>query len=132
MNIDEVFEFAQKKNIAIDRFPFEAVAAMSLPEGCIGYDPQKFETAAELKSALAHEIGHIQKGAFYCACTPLISRAKCEYKADRYAVEMLLPQREIEEAIKSGDREIWQLAETFGVTEQLVRKACQIYFDLTA
>ena len=48
---------------------------------------------------------------------------------NRWACEQLIPKEEMEIAMKKGYCEVWQLAEYFDVTEELVRKACWIYFD---
>ena len=131
MRIDDVYMEAEKRKITVDTFPFKAISAMSLPEGCIAYDPRKFDTEAELKTALAHEIGHIDSGAFYHSNTPLLTRAICEYKADKRAVQMLLPLDQLRRALRKGYTEAWQLAELFDVPENFIKRAIQIY-DLTA
>ena len=36
----------------------------------------------------------------------------------------------MEEAMKNGYTEIWQLAEYFGITEDMVKYALWVYFDI--
>lgn len=131
MTLNEVYSLAEKKHIDIDEFRFDAITAMSLPEGCIAYDPRKFETQSELKAALAHEIGHIDSGAFYSDRTPFETRARCEYKADKRAAQMLIPIAQLRYALKHGYTEAWQLAELFDVPERFIKRALLIY-DVSA
>jgi hypothetical protein len=46
-----------------------------------------------------------------------------EHKADKWAVEQLVPDWALDDAIAQGCTELWELAERFGVTESFMRKA---------
>lgn len=41
----------------------------------------------------------------------------------------LAPKDEMVTAMKNGNTEIWQLAEYFGITEDMVKFAMWVYFD---
>ncbi len=84
---------------------------------------------AEKIAHLAHEIGHCMTGAFYHPYSPLETRERCEYKANKWMIENLLPKKEIQAAFDMGIVEVWELAEHFGVTEDVIRFACFEYFD---
>lgn len=86
-------------------------------------------TESERKTCLAHELGHCMTGAFYRAYSPLETRSRCEYKANMWMIENLMPKNEVEKAFSMGIVEVWELAEYFGVTEDTVRFACYEYFD---
>lgn len=86
-------------------------------------------TEAEKKTHLAHEIGHCMTGSFYRPYCPLETRERCEYKANKWMIENLLPKEEIQAAFNMGIVEVWELAEYFGVTEDVIRFACYEYFD---
>ena len=87
-------------------------------------------TEAEKKTHLAHELGHCMTGAFYRPYSPLETRARCEYKANMWMINNLMPKAEVEKAFSMGIVEVWELAEYFGVTEDTVRLACYEYFDV--
>ena len=53
-----------------------------------------------------------------------------EYRANKWAIKKLAPKDEMEEAMKNGYTEIWQLAEYFGITEDMVKYALWVYFDI--
>ena len=86
-------------------------------------------TEAQRKVHLAHEIGHCMTGAFYRPYSPLESRSRCEYKANKWMIERLLPKKDLLEAFEKGIVEVWELAEHFDVPEETVRFACYEYFD---
>ena len=86
-------------------------------------------TEAERKVHLAHEIGHCMTGAFYRPYSPLETRSRCEYKANMWMIEHLLPKERLEAAFTDGITEVWELAEHFDVPEETVRFACYEYFD---
>ena len=134
MELSELYAFADSHKIDIDMFPMSSLKAVCLPRNdhcAIGVDKRKMRDEAELKTTIAHELGHCETGTFYTAPTYLELRSRYEYRADKWAVKMLIPQTELESALKCGESELWQLAEHFGVEEELVEKALYMYFDIT-
>ena len=86
-------------------------------------------TEARRRTHLAHEIGHCETGAFYDLYSPIDNRAWDEHRANVWAIKKLLPKEELQQAFEQGLVEVWQLAEHFDVTEDLVRFACEYYFE---
>lgn len=80
-------------------------------------------SGAEELVAVAHEGGHIATGATHKVNSPFDLVEKHEHKADRWAIEKLIPEEELDEAVAAGCTEMWQLAEHFAVTEEFMRKA---------
>ena len=79
------------------------------------------------KVHLAHELGHCMTGSFYSRHTAVDSRQRHENRADKWAVNHLIPVDQLDDAIAAGYTEIWELAEHFGVTEDLAKKAVCYY-----
>ena len=50
-------------------------------------------------------------------------RKKHENRADKWAIQRLIPLSELDAARADGHTELWDLAEYFGVTEDMMRKA---------
>ena len=127
----ELYEIAEKNGTEIICCDLPETASVSVitPSGnCyIGIDPFEIETTAEERVHIAHEIGHCETLAFYNAYSPLEVRGKQEKKADRWAAAVLVPVRELTDAIMHGIKEIWDLAEHFDVTEEFMLKAIEIY-----
>ena len=98
------------------------------PEGCcwIGMDPD-LPTGASKNVHLAHELGHCFTGSFYNIHAAVDCRRKHENKADKWAVQTLIPVEELDDAIAEGCTEVWELAERFQVTEDFIRKAVCLY-----
>lgn len=94
----------------------------------IGLDDSDM-TEAQRRSHLAHEIGHCETGAFYDLYSPLDNRAKDEHKANVWAIKKLLPKEELNKAFKRGIVEVWQLAEHFDLTEDIICFACKYYLN---
>lgn len=78
---------------------------------------------AEGKTALFHELGHCATGSFYNQNSPCDVRRRHENRADKWAIQKLIPEDALDEAVAEGHTELWDLAEHFGVTEDFMRKA---------
>ena len=127
MTLDELYRYARARGMEVDDVRMRALTAVSFPQGWIAMDRAKIETGAEEKALLAHEVGHVETGAFYRAETPFETRARCERKADRRAAELLIPREALRRAVRQGVTEVWELAEYFGVPEPFVRRAIELY-----
>lgn len=84
-------------------------------------------TEAEERTHLAHELGHCITGSFYSRYTAVDSRQRHENRADKWSVRRLVPKSDLDEAIAAGYTELWELADFFGVTEDLIKKAVCLY-----
>lgn len=136
MSLNELYEIAEKSNIRVDEFRLsqdtKSLAVYIDGKYAVALDVSKLKTNADIVAALAHELGHCKTHSFYNINNILDVRTKHEYNADKWACENLLPKDEMLEAFHQGYVEVWQLAEYFEVSENLVKKALWIYFDKTA
>ena len=92
-------------------------------------DTSRVKTIAQIKTALIHETGHCATGCTHHLDSSLDLIGQHEYKANRWAVERFLPFDELQQAMKDGYTEPWQLAEYFDISEQAVRWALYYYID---
>ena len=83
--------------------------------------------SAEERVCLAHEMGHFETMSFYNMYSPLDVRGKHERRADRWAIEKLVPKKDYVAALKNGYTELHELAEYFGVTEEFMKKVAEFY-----
>ena len=123
----DLYNRADAQGIEVDDVPMRSLTSVSFPQGWIALDTAKMQTIAEHKSILAHELGHVETGSFYNIYSPFDLRAKQERRADKAAIKMLVPFKRLLSAMRSGCREVWQLAEYFDVTEELINKAITLY-----
>jgi len=125
--LKELYRIADQQNITVDLFPLGKRQALSLMEQTgecyIAIDPSKLTSEADERNKLAHELGHCCTGAFYNRYSHYDCRKRQENRADRWAVQQLIPADDLDEAIALGCTEIWQLAEYFSVSEEFIRKA---------
>ena len=130
-NLNNLYQWLQDKGVYLfDRqLPFssehtKAVTIRLSRGGVTGIfvDSGRMESTAEEKSAVLHEGGHFATGTTHEICSPYDLVAKHEYKADKWAVERSLSAEELDKAVAEGHTELWDLAEYFGLTEELMKK----------
>lgn len=86
-------------------------------------DFHNIPTAAEELVTVAHEGGHVATGATHKVSSPYDLIAKHEYKADKWAVQKLIPPEALDAAVADGYTDLHALAEHFNVTEAFMKKA---------
>lgn len=130
-SVQQLYRIAEKQNITVDQFTLHSREALSVmdPEGnCfIAIDPAQIRDEADHRSKIAHELGHCITGAFYNRYSNYDCRQRHENRADKWAIKKLIPVDALDNAIASGHTELWQLADHFGVTEPLMRRAVCYY-----
>ena len=98
--------------------------------GCLPYIGLDYSLHADRRlhrCVMAEELGHHFTSAGqhiakrYYSTQDRLSIDKCEYKALRWAANNLVPENNLLDAIASGLCEIWELAEEFDVTEEMMR-----------
>lgn len=127
-NIAALHELADSHDISIDYIQCPECGSMSLSldgKCYIGID--KNATDKEELVHTAHELGHCETGSFYNRYSKFNIISKYEYKADKWAIQQLMPIEEFVNAVNEGCTEPWQLADYFGVTEDFVLRAYDIY-----
>ena len=125
-----LYRLAERRGVPVERFTLPLCGSMSLcSDGrcCIALDRHTPEGSVEERVHLAHELGHCLTGSFYNRYSPYDLRLRHENRADRWAVRKLITPRELDAAVAQGHTELWDLAEHFGVTEDLMRKAVCLY-----
>lgn len=103
----------------------KAAAVRLEPDGAVGIflDRSRMANGAEEKSCLLHEAGHYATGTTHRLYSPYELVERHEYRANKWAVQRALSAEELDEAVAEGHTELWDLAEYFGVTEELMRQA---------
>lgn len=129
--LSSLYSLAEQQNIPVCRFSLPENGSLSVQTAdghCfIGMDERVLDNGTKERVHLAHELGHCLTGSFYSPHTRIDSRRRHEYRADKYAVKMLIPVQALDDAVAEGCTELWELAEYFGVTENFIRKAVCYY-----
>ncbi len=130
MKTEKLYNIAEEGGIALDFYPMPKTLSAVLDFGdkyFIAIDPLVLNSTALERVCLAHELGHCKTGSTYNIYSPLDLRAKHENRANKWAVDTLIPKKDLENAIKKGYRDICSLAEYFSVTEEFMKKAIELY-----
>ncbi|MPM53532.1 hypothetical protein SDC9_100300 [bioreactor metagenome] len=85
------------------------------------------ESMAEEACIIAHEAGHITTGATHYISSPFDLIEKHEHKAFAYSVIRLVPKAELDQAVRRGLSEVWQLADYFNLPEEFMANAIEYY-----
>lgn len=127
----ELCELAEADDILMIDAPLQKCPSMAINDcgDCtVIIDHDQIAGVADLLTVLAHELGHCETMSFYTEHS-LELRERMEYRANKWAIKKLAPKDEMITAMKDGNTEIWQLAEYFGITEDMVKFAMWVYFD---
>lgn len=131
MEIAALYDFARQQNIEVIPFPMENSGSMSimLEDGScvVGMDEAVRDGQVQERVHLGHELGHCATGSFYNIYAAIDHRQRHENKANKWAIQQLIPVDDLDDAVAEGCHEIWELADRFGVTEDLIRKALCFY-----
>lgn len=131
MELHALYDYARQQNIEVLQFPMKDNGSMSIMTddgSCyIGMDQFVQDGNAQERVHLGHELGHCATGSFYSIHTAVDCRQRHENRADKWAVNKLIPVCDLDAAVANGCTEIWELAEQFGVTEQFMKKAVCYY-----
>ena len=131
MQIQNLYDFAKQQNIEVLNYPMPENGSMSvmLENGrCfIGMDESVRDGAAQERVHLGHELGHCVTGSFYNMYAAVDHRQRHENRANKWAIQALVPVDALDSAIAEGCTEVWELAERFQVTEEFIRKAVCFY-----
>ena len=131
MLIQDLYALAEQQNIEVLSYPMAGTESMSvmMDDGrCfVGMDESVRDGGVQERVHLSHELGHCITGSFYNRYAAIDYRQRHENRANKWAIQALIPVEALDDAIAEGCTEIWELAERFQVTESFVRKAVCLY-----
>ena len=126
MEIRSLYDFAKQQNIEVLSFSMPQNESMSvmLEDGrCfVGMDDSVRDGGIRERVHLSHELGHCVTGSFYNIHAAVDYRQRHENRANKWAIQTLIPVEQLDDAIACGCTEVWELAERFQVTEEFIRK----------
>lgn len=132
METKALYKLAEEENITVDHIPLHHARAFSLmdEEGdCfVALDSRQFHSDAEERVALAHELGHCMRGAFYNRYSSLDSKSRHERRANVWMYRRLVSEDELHQAVTEGCVEIWELAERFNLPQDIM-EAIVCYYE---
>lgn len=132
METRKLYNIAKEEGITVDFFSLPEAKGLSLlvaGKRFIALDKGAVCGEATERVLLAHELGHHTADALYGIEAEGTLRKRKERRADRWAIERLVPYGELLDAIKQGDETVPFLADRFGVTEDFMQKALKFYYE---
>lgn len=131
-DVISLYELAEEEQVPVYWYSMDSdleslVAEIAPGQTAIALDPFKFQSIGDEKYKLAHELGHSLTGSLYQRNTPLDERGRNEERADRWAIEHLLPFPLLDRAVRAGYTTTAELAEYFELTQGFVEIAIAYY-----
>jgi hypothetical protein len=127
----DLYTIAREQGIEVYSFPMDengSSSEMTNSGNCyIAIDNWALSNAETERVHLAHELGHCVTGSFYNPYSKLDIRGKHEHKADKWAIEHVIPLDMLFGSFRNGITEPWELAETFCVPQWFMDKALDYY-----
>lgn len=127
----DLYNYADSRNIDVDCIDTKKAECFSIMDEdgdcAIVINPFMLKNSVDETVKLAHELGHCETGAFYYGYSPLQLKEQCEYRANLWAIKKLIPKDELKKVINNGCTELWELAEHFEVSEDLMKFAAEYY-----
>jgi len=124
------YEMAGREKITVVDYPLEFFRSVFLRLGgkdYIGIDPDLTKTQNEEMEALGHELGHYFTGAIYDEGASNIQICRAEHRANKWFIQQAVPIDELKRMLRRGVRDPWELAEHFEVSEDVIKKAFDLY-----
>lgn len=104
--------------------------AIAVP-GAVCLDWSLLACPAARSVFLAHELGHVETGAFYSRDASILDRRRAELRAERWAIRRLVSRSDLLAAICNGCRTPWDLSEYLNLPERVIREALSLYLVCT-
>lgn len=121
-DLNDLLTLAENNDILVCELKLKRTSAASIKHGddkAIFINKSDIKGSDDLKSKIAHEMGHCMTDEFYDAYS-VVPMGRCERRATRWAANYIASREEVINAIRSGDSELWQLAEHFGVNKMFM------------
>lgn len=128
--IDLLYRYAEEERIGLfsEKIGFtKALVVHDENTFNIALDFGKIEDEYEERTIIMHELAHIATGAFYTANDALQLKSRAENQANKWLIQIFIKKDDIFYAIKHGCEALWELAEHFEITEDLMKEALHYY-----
>ena len=119
-------DYSARNGIEVFYDEITASRAMAVP-GAVCLDWSLLPCPAARSVCLAHELGHVETGAFYSRGASPLDRRRAELRADRWAIRHLISREDLLAALRSGFVTPYALSEALDLPEDVIRKALALY-----
>lgn len=123
---EQLLKETEEEGIEVIQLPLHEKTKGLYCDGIIAIN-KNISTAAEKTCVLAEELGHHFTSCGNILNTSVTVNRKQEVKARRWAVKRLVTLKSIIKAFEAGSRNMYEMAEHIGVTEEFLRDAFVTY-----
>ncbi len=128
--VEGMYALAEEQGHDISDIPLQYTESFSIlmrDGSCaIAIDRSQLKNRTDELIKIAHEIGHCETKSFYNKKSPSDIRGRHEERANRWMYKKLVPREELFSLLEDR-RDLYEIAEYFGVTEQVVTAAYEYY-----
>lgn len=129
-SLDATYADMEKRGICVVHCKMQSFSCLSLQNGrIVGVDTDKFKTQAEERTAIIHEDGHFESGAFYLPFSPFQIKEQAEFRAEKAAILKHVPYEFLCEEMAAGFQ-LFEIAEHLNLTERCILNAYLLYKDM--
>lgn len=133
MELNRLYDITEKENIKVYDWHIEDCNGIYLNYekiNAIGLNYDELGTYVDEKCTLAEELGHYYCNATYSLYSDSSTISKKEYRAKKWAYNVLIPIEKLKEAIKIGLTSIEDLADYFEVNYGFMNNCLKYYRNL--
>lgn len=133
MELNRLYDITEKENIKVYDWHIEDCNGIYLNYdkiNAIGLNYDELGTYVDEKCTLAEELGHYYCNATYSLYSDSNTISKKEYRAKKWAYNVLIPIEKLKEAIKIGLTSIEDLADYFEVNYGFMNNCLKYYRNL--
>lgn len=128
--VEEMYTLAEEQGHDVSDIPLQYTESFSIlmKDGncAVALDRSKLKSQTDELIKLAHELGHCETGSFYNKKSPADVRGRHEEQANRWMYRRLVPRKELF-CLLEEQRDLYEIAEYFGVPEQVITAAYEYY-----
>lgn len=131
--LEKLYDIADKENISIFENDWSSTLAriFEIDENyVIALAKKNIENSLQEKEILAEELGHYYCNALYYLNDSPTQKAKCEYRAKKWAYSILVPLQTLKQRLSDGINNIYDLAEYFNLEPTYMTECLNFYKEI--
>ena len=132
-NLEKLYDIVDKEKINVFETNWSTALARIFEidnNYIIALDKCNIDNSLQEREILAEELGHYYCNALYYINDSSTQKAKCEYRAKKWAYSVLVPLQKLQEKIADGLCNIYDLADYFEVEPKYMNECINFYNEI--
>lgn len=134
-NLEKLYDIIDKEQISVFENNWSTTLARIFEidnNYIIALAKNNIQNSTQEREVIAEELGHYYCNALYYLSDNATQKAKCEYRAKKWAYSILVPIQILREKIADGFNDVYDLADYFDVEPEYMNKCLQFYNEIGA